>query len=107
MTPFKLSMAVSILPPVESILHRLFTWQSENAWCWNAFPKTPLVSMSNMARSPAALALDKLIMMLGNMGDDDSQLDSPDKYEPFMRTFLFLHRGVETNVCKFVSIIRM
>lgn len=63
--------------------------------------------MSNMARSPAALALDKLIVMLDAMGGDDSQLDDPHKYPPFLRTFLFLHRGVETTVCKFVSIVRM
>lgn len=101
-TPFKLSLAVSIIAPVETILHQLFLWQAQNTWCEGDLEKTPLVVMANMKASPAAKAMNYLIEMF-MLQDERKHSNSPDDDDggpSFLRTFMYLHQG---QVCKHTS----
>ena len=97
MTPFKLAIGVTILPPVESILHQLFVWQHHNTWCMESLSKTPMITMANMARSPAAIALDMLLEMFLIQGEPDRTIGDrafdAGRMPSFLRVFLFLHKG--------------
>ena len=63
-TPFRLCMAVSILPAVERFLHCLFKWQCDISWLSGNVDELPIVIMSNTAKSPAVLAMNTLVRCL-------------------------------------------
>ena len=63
-TPYKLYIAVTVLPPVESIIHCQFRWQSDLSWLASNLADVPMVCMSNMTNSPACKAMNMLTMFL-------------------------------------------
>ena len=95
MTPHKLGLVVSILPPVESIIHAHFRWQSEETWVSEAIENTPLVVMANMSKSPAAIAMNKLVMMMLGQDSDPCPINEPEAQglPTYLRIFTYLDKG--------------
>ncbi len=97
MTPFKLCLTVAILPPVESILHALFRWQAKNIWCTDDIGQLPMVVMASMAKSPAVIAMNKLVRcFVSQCVEDDMDITSNGfaSLPSYMQIFLHLHKGL-------------
>lgn len=64
MTPYRLGLAVTILPPIEQVLHRLFIFQRDSSWLSSDVGQLPLVLMTDTQHSPAVQVLDQLVRCL-------------------------------------------
>ena len=87
---FKLGISVIVVSAAEEIIRRQFIWQSKNAYLSEDMSEVPLVIMSNMKRSPAAVSIDLLARALlhDNYADDDTR-------SLFVNSFLHLHSGLD------------
>lgn len=92
---YKLGLAICSLTPVEALLHAHFQWQTSQSWITAAQNDVPLVVMSDMPRSPAVLAVHKLIQVINDDGTSLAPADGLPEcpIQSFVQVALYLHEG--------------